>query len=272
MPNILRSNILVVLLLTLALGMFSCKSGVNNRSILGGKKNKNKNFFDRYLPKTFHAKKYPKTKVLPKADEQEGDGHQHQQTATEVAPIPAEETTTATTPEVSENAATTNASSTTTAEQTTTDLQDEEIQSLMNTDIQTTRLSTGILAEENNFLQAAKDIVGSNQKEISIESVKNAAAFFQATGHGKKAYLGDFKKSIITLHQKAEKKGKSYVWVMYFAIVQGFTALFLGFKQIFNMLDSPIDSGNKALGISYAAIAILAIHAMLLIGLVKNFV
>ena len=72
------------------------------------------------------------------------------------------------------------------------------------------------------------------------------------------------------INQSQEKDSKNR-WVLYFALAQAFLALMLGFKQVFGMLDTPSDAGNKAISMSYATIGILGIHTLLLIALAKSF-
>jgi hypothetical protein len=60
-------------------------------------------------------------------------------------------------------------------------------------------------------------------------------------------------------------------WVLYFAMTQGFLALVLGLKHVFQMLDVPSDAGNSALALSYATIGLLAIHAIVVVALANNF-
>lgn len=69
----------------------------------------------------------------------------------------------------------------------------------------------------------------------------------------------------------AEQKESKHHWVLYFAFAQAFIALMLGLKQVFGMLDTPSDAGNKAVSMSYATMGILSIHALLLIAVAKSF-
>lgn len=71
--------------------------------------------------------------------------------------------------------------------------------------------------------------------------------------------------------KETEPKESKHHWVLYFAFAQAFIALLLGLKQVFGMLDTPSDAGNKAISMSYATMGILSIHALLLIAAAKSF-
>jgi hypothetical protein len=262
-----HSKILPLLLVIVTISLYSCKSGMRSKSVFGGKKSSGKNIFQRYQSRDFQAKKHDKPNVT--SDEEEGD-HKHaaadistvseQKNATELHHVEPAAITTTTEPHKTEvpTESAVGISSGTEIDIISSPVSDAAAittESVTESDIHYNEPKTGL--NLNYTIAQATSVTRSIHKPYHFLS--------------KKVQIADFRTSLKALHLKAEKKGKSYLWILYFGIAQGFTALILGFKHIFQMLDSPIDAGNKSLGISYAATAILAIHAMLLIGLVKNF-
>lgn len=261
------------ILFTIAvLGLFSCKSSMQNKSVFGGKKGNLKSVFQRYQSRDFKAKNEEKKQQNKQTDEQEGNPTE--------TPTPV----TVTPPAIPNTATIENPELTITNEVPTAG----EIEKI-STAVITDESAPSIDYTEHNSADDVVSVSVQTAKSISSKAIKSIAKqassgskkegvaktsnthFAALPGIYKKFYNGDFRTGLKELKIKAEKKGKSYLWVLYFAIAQAFTAMFLGFKNIFQMLDTPSDAGNKALGISYASIAILAIHTLLLVGLVKNF-
>lgn len=268
------------ILFTIAvLGLFSCKSSMQSKSVFGGKKGNLKNVFQRYQSRDFKAKNEEKKQQHKQTDEQEGNPTE---TPTPVAVTP---------PAIPNTAALDNPESTVQNNITATDEvpNDVSVTEEIPTTVITDELAASTDYSENNTADEVLSVSAQSAKGISANAMKyitkhassdakkegiaktSHTNFIALSGIYKKFYNGDFRTGLKELKIKAEKKGKSYLWVLYFAIAQAFTAMFLGFKNIFQMLDTPSDAGNKALGISYASIAILAIHTLLLVGLVKNF-
>lgn len=263
------------------MGLFSCKSSMHSKSVFGGKKGNLKSVFQRYQSRDFKAKNDKKKQPQKVTDEKEGNQNETPSTVTQTAP--STPTVTIENPEISVNEENLNTLNVT-----------DEVPKLNSTEESLIENTSGELTSASDYAEittSPKAISASINiaKSTSLKAIKNITEkattnvgkeSFEKTGQSnftgfsgiyKKFYNGDFRTGLKELKINAEKKGKSYLWVLYFAIAQAFTAMFLGFKNIFQMLDTPIDAGNKALGISYAAIAILTIHTLLLVGLVKNF-
>ena len=271
------------ILFTIAvLGLFSCKSSMHSKSVFGGKKGNLKAVFQRYQSRDFKAKKENKKIQNKITHEKEGNENDRHVNVTK-SPDPKPNTTTIentqlTEPEGNLNSLTipddvpnTNVTEESSTEVITNELVTEGAYSENITADEV--LSASINTTKNASIKAIKNIAkktsSAGKKEVLAET--SSSNFISLSGIYKKFYNGDFRTELKEMKINAEKKGKSYLWVLYFAIAQAFTAMFLGFKNIFQMLDTPFDAGNKALGISYAAIAILTIHTLLLVGLVKNF-
>jgi hypothetical protein len=275
-----RSHIWILFMIAL-MGLFSCKSSMHSKSVFGGKKGNLKSVFQRYQSRDFKAKNEKKKQPLKVTDEKEGNQNETPSTVTQTAP--STPTVTNDNPEISVNEDNLNSlnltdevSKVNSTEESLTEITSDELISTSDyAEITTSHkaLSASINIAKNTSLKVIKNITEKATTSIEKEGIeKTAQADFRGlSGIYKKFYNGDFRTGLKELKINAEKKGKSYLWVLYFAIAQAFTAMFLGFKNIFQMLDTPIDAGNKALGISYAAIAILTIHTLLLVGLVKNF-
>lgn len=276
-----RSHIWILFMIAL-MGLFSCKSSMHSKSVFGGKKGNLKSVFQRYQSRDFKAKNEKKKQSVKVTDEKEGNENESPSTVTQTAPS-SPNTLTVENPEKSvneENLNTLNATDevpkvNSTEESLIENTSDELISASDYIEVTTSHkaLSSSINIAKNTSLKVIKNITQKATTSIEKEGIeKTAQADFRGlSGIYKKFYKGDFRTGLKELKINAEKKGKSYLWVLYFAIAQAFTAMFLGFKNIFQMLDTPSDAGNKALGISYAAIAILTIHTLLLVGLVKNF-
>ncbi|MFA7378981.1 MAG: hypothetical protein WC150_00875 [Bacteroidia bacterium] len=273
-----RSHIWILFMIAV-LGLFSCKSSMQSKSVFGGKKGNLKSVFQRYQSRDFKAKNEEKKQQNKQTDEQEGNPTETPTPVTVTAPaIP--NTATIENPELTlqEKITVTDEmpdNANVTEEIPTTAITDElaASQDYSEKNIANEVLSASVHTAKNISVKAIKSITkqasSGNQKEGIAKTAHTN--FIALPGIYKKFYNGDFRTGLKELKIKAEKKGKSYLWVLYFAIAQAFTAMFLGFKNIFQMLDTPSDAGNKALGISYASIAILTIHTLLLVGLVKNF-
>jgi len=249
--------------MVLATVLVGCSTS-NHKGVMGSKGRSSKSFAKRH-----HSREYQEAKVKDKKTEVVLKENQTNDTKGISSPVPAPSIPAATSTinavaeqKVQHDAVATASQTTNTNEGNTgeqTSIIHHEIDPAFG--LNSTTESSPLINLPNNT---------SSENAFEPRLFPSATETVAATKQTAKKQTNKTEGTIITVKAAEQKESKHHL-VLYFAFAQAFIALMLGLKQVFGMLDTPSDAGNKAISMSYATMGILSIHALLLIAVAKSF-
>lgn len=247
----------------LATALVGCSTS-NHKGVMGSKGRSSKSFAKRH-----QSREYQEAKVKDKKPEVVLQENQPADTKEISSPVPAPSgpAATSTTNVVTEQKVQHDAAATVAQTTHTNEVNTGEQASIINHEIDPA-FGLNSTTESSPLINLLNNSSSDNTFEPRLfpSATETAAATKQTAKKQPNKTTG----TIITV-KAAEQKESKHHWVLYFAFAQAFIALMLGLKQVFGMLDTPSDAGNKAISMSYATMGILSIHALLLIAVAKSF-